>query len=82
MVYSKQGGEMFVVVLKLTSTGHYGIAFMAAQAVCGRSEVDLNRSLWYTISTASSCDVTVLKLTSTGHYGIHRKLLAYDEYKF
>ena len=35
-----------------------------------RSEVDLNRSLWYRLIAGDGVSLIVLKLTSTGHYGI------------
>ena len=40
--------------------------------ICGVmcSEVDLNRSLWYSYVSHGQQSHAVLKLTSTGHYGI------------
>ena len=67
------------VVLKLTSTGHYGITIphMSVGGVC--SEVDLNGSLWYIAASKLKLQPVVLKLTSTGHYGIDDA--ARDAYK-
>ena len=58
------------LVLKLTSTGHYGIQNALAACPLDGSEVDLNRSLWYMFDKVSKQPFYVLKLTSTGHYGI------------
>ncbi len=44
------GDDFYWLVLKLTSTGHYGIIVAVVVIVELRSEVDLNGSLWYIIS--------------------------------
>ena len=69
-------------VLKLTSTGHYGIQKRQKLALFHRSEVDLNRSLWYTSASGLQRLVYVLKLTSTGHYGITLAELTRNPRKF
>ena len=67
---ARRGYLQICMVLKLTSTGHYGILMLAMPVAQVRSEVDLNGSLWYMITWYNARAFVVLKLTSTGHYGI------------